>query len=95
MFYRFKKACFLRWHQIILRFELQSVILRFDNQLDREIELSLSAIRKVNSINIAFLEMSNRENQMESFFKVMNNSTNIIEIFYNQFETSIDLFRKK
>lgn len=84
-----------RWHQIILRFELQSVILRFDNQLDREIELSLSAIRKVNSINIAFLEMSNRENQMESFFKVMNNSTNIIEIFYNQFETSIDLFRKK
>jgi len=62
--------CF-RWHQIILRFELQSVILRFDNQLDREIELSLNVIRKINSINIAFLQMVNhQENQDESFFKV-------------------------
>ncbi len=62
--------CF-RWHQIILRFELQSVILRFDNQLDREIELSLNVIRKVNSINIAFLQMIyHQENQNESFFKV-------------------------
>ncbi len=62
--------CF-RWHQIILRFELQSIILRFDNQLDREIELSLNVIRKVNSINIAFLQMIyHQENQNESFFKV-------------------------
>lgn len=62
--------CF-RWHQIILRFELQSVILRFDNQLDHEIELSLNVIRKVNSINIAFLQMIyHQENQNESFFKV-------------------------
>ncbi len=64
---------FFRWHQIILGFQLQSIIFRFDSQFDREIELPLSGIRKVNSIHMAFLEINNRENQTESFFKVKSN----------------------
>ena len=61
---------FIRWHQVIVGFQLQSVLLRFDSQFDREIELPLSGIRKVNSIHMAFLEMNNQGNGTESFFKV-------------------------
>ena len=62
---------YFRWHQIILRFGLQSIVLTFDNQLDRQIELPSSFIRKTNITHAAFLRMGDDQaSQTKSFFQV-------------------------
>ena len=71
-----------RWHQIILLFGYQSVILQFDNQLNDEIELPLKLIRtsrKFYITNVAFLNASGH--QESSFFKV--NQKTGVSIFLN------------
>lgn len=65
---------YFRWHQIMLRFGFESVVFRFDNQFNDEIELPLNLIRtsgKFYIANTVILGASNRpENRNDRFFKV-------------------------
>ncbi len=65
---------YCRWHQIMLRFGFESVVFRFDNQFNDEIELPLNLIRtsgKFYITNTVYLGASNqRENRNDRFFKV-------------------------
>jgi hypothetical protein len=67
LFVYFRKFYF-RWHQIILFFGSESAILRFDNQSNDEIEVSLNLSRssgKFNMTNVAFVGAS--KSQKDSF----------------------------
>jgi hypothetical protein len=66
-----------RWHQIILWFGFDSVIFRFDNQLNDEIELPLNLIRTSGKFNIpktVFLG-ANQEKRNDTFFKVKSGNS--------------------
>jgi hypothetical protein len=69
-----KKVFFSRWHQLIFLFGIQSVIFRFDNQLDNEVELPWSFIQRSrisNLTKVAFLDVNiHQENQTDLLFKV-------------------------